>query len=56
MAHQPLAIRPTVSVEQVYGFGPVPGRLPKDLEHHVIGTQCQLWTEYVATPQHAEYM
>ncbi len=53
---EPLAIRSAISVEQVYSLEPVPDDLEKGLEHRVIGAQCQLWSEYVATPQHAEYM
>jgi hexosaminidase len=53
---EPLAIRSAISVEQVYSLEPVPDDLEKDLEDRVIGAQCQLWTEYVVTPQHAEYM
>jgi hexosaminidase len=53
---EPLAIRSAISVEQVYSLEPVPDDLEKDLQHRVIGAQCQLWSEYVATPQHAEYM
>ncbi len=53
---EPLAIRPSISVADVYGFEPVPAGLPPGLEYRVLGTQCQLWTEYVPTPDHAEYM
>ncbi len=53
---EPLAIRSAISVEQVYSLEPVPQDLERDLEDQVIGVQCQLWTEYVATPRHAEYM
>ena len=53
---EPLAIRPSISVEQAYDFEPVPAGLPAELEDRIIGAQCQLWTEYVPTPQHAEYM
>ena len=53
---EPLAIRSAISVEQVYSLEPVPDDLEKDLEDRVIGAQCQLWSEYVVTPQHAEYM
>ena len=55
-SREPLAIRSAISVEQVYSLEPVPDDLEKDLEDRVIGAQCQLWTEYVVTPQHAEYM
>lgn len=53
---EPLAIRPAIDVPDVYGFEPIPEGLPAGLEQRVIGTQCQLWTEYVPTPEHAEYM
>ena len=53
---EPLAIRPAISVEHVYGFEPVPNGLPEELEARVLGAQCQLWTEYVAHSEHAEYM
>jgi hexosaminidase len=53
---EPLAIRGAISTEKAYRFEPVPQGLPEDLAHRVIGAQCQLWSEYVSTPQHAEYM
>ena len=53
---EPVAIRPAISVEQAYSFEPVPAGLPEELEHRIIGAQCQLWTEYVPTVRHAEYM
>ena len=53
---EPVAIRAANSVEHVYSFEPVPAELPEGLEERVLGTQCQLWTEYVASGQHAEYM
>jgi hexosaminidase len=34
----------------------VPKQLAKDQEKFILGAQAQLWTEYVATPEHAEYM
>jgi hexosaminidase len=52
---EPLAIRPAISVEKAYSFEPVPAGLPEELQGRVIGVQCQLWTEYVTTPQRAEY-
>lgn len=53
---EPLAIRPAISVEKAYSFDPVPSGLGAELEASILGAQCQLWTEYVPTPQHAEYM
>jgi hexosaminidase len=53
---EPLAIRPAISVEKAYSFDPVPAELGPELGAGVLGGQCQLWTEYVPTPEHAEYM
>ncbi|HTT88722.1 MAG TPA: beta-N-acetylhexosaminidase [Acidimicrobiales bacterium] len=53
---EPLAIRPAIDVPDVYGFEPVPAGLPPELAGRIIGTQCQLWTEYVPTTGHAEYL
>ena len=53
---EPLAIRPAISVEQAYSLEPVPAGLPGELEPHILGAQCQLWTEYVAHAENAEYM
>jgi hexosaminidase len=53
---EPVSIRPAISVEKAYSFEPVPAGLPEELVGLVLGAQCQLWTEYVATPEHAEYM
>lgn len=52
---EPIAIRPATSVERVYSYDPV-GSVPEDQQHHVLGAQAQLWTEYVPTPEHAEYL
>jgi hexosaminidase len=53
---EPLTAYPCISVQKVYSLEPVPAGLDEDLEHRIIGAQCQLWSEYVATAQHAEYM
>jgi hexosaminidase len=42
--------------EKVYSCDPVPAAIPAELRHRLIGAQCELWTEFVATPEHAEYM
>jgi hexosaminidase len=53
---EPLGIHGATSVEKVYMYDPVSAAIPPEQRHHVLGAQCQLWTEYVATPEHAEYM
>lgn len=52
---EPLAFRGSTPVEKVYAFEPLSPRIPEGMRHHVLGAQCQLWTEYVSTPAAAEY-
>lgn len=53
---EPLAIRAGTPVEKVYSYDPSSEKIPPGKAHHVLGAQCQLWTEYVPTPEHAEYL
>ena len=53
---EPLAIRGATSVERVWSYDPVPEAIPEAQRHHVLGAQCQLWTEYVPNAEHAEYL
>ena len=54
---QPLGIGGYVPVSKVYSFEPlVPDMLTEEEQKYVIGTQLNLWTEYVAAPQHLFYM
>ncbi|MCD8193383.1 MAG: family 20 glycosylhydrolase, partial [Tannerellaceae bacterium] len=41
---------------KTYSFDPVPAGLPEDKRHHILGGQVNIWTEYMATPEHVEYM
>lgn len=45
--NEPLAIGGPVTLDDVLNFAPLPG---------VMGVQFQLWTEYIQSPKHAEYM
>lgn len=56
IASEPLAIGGITSLEQVYSFEPVASEIPADKAHHVLGAQAQLWTEYMPTTTHVEYM
>ena len=40
----------------VYKFDPVPENIEKSKQHHILGGHACLWTEFVQTPEHAEYM
>ncbi|MGD8278243.1 MAG: beta-N-acetylhexosaminidase [Gemmatimonadota bacterium] len=53
---EPLAIGGFLPLEKVYGFEPVPSELGPDEAAHVIGAQGNVWTEYMASRSHVEYM
>ncbi len=54
--NEPIAIGGYLPVEKVYGYDPVPSELNATEAKHILGTQGNLWTEYISTPEHAEYM
>ncbi|HSY43539.1 MAG TPA: family 20 glycosylhydrolase, partial [Candidatus Acidoferrum sp.] len=45
-----------ITLSQVYSFEPMPTNLPEQFQSHILGTQGNLWTEYVPNLKHAEYM
>ena len=53
---EPLAIGGFLPLETVYAFDPVPAELSDEGATHVLGTQAMLWSEYISTPEHLEYM
>ena len=55
-SREPLAIGGCLALETVYGFDPVPDALSVREAERVLGTGARLWTEYVPTPERAEYM
>ena len=55
-AREPLAIGGHTPLEKVYGFEPVPAVLDRDAARRILGAQANVWTEYIRTPEHVEYM
>lgn len=53
---EPLAIGGYVPIDKVYSFEPVPEVLTTDQKSHILGVQANLWTEYIKTSDHVEYM
>jgi hexosaminidase len=45
-----------IPLEKVYDYDPMPRELTSDEQKYVLGAQGNLWTEYISTPQHLEYM
>ncbi len=52
---EPLAFRELLTLPAVYGYDPVPSAIAPNRAPHVLGTQCQLWTEYMPTTAQVEY-
>ena len=52
---EPLCIGGYVPVEKVYSLDPT-AALTEEQAKHILGAQANLWTEYIATTEHAEYM
>jgi hexosaminidase len=53
---EPPAIGGFLPLETVYAFEPCPPELSAREAIHILGGQANLWSEYVATPDHASYM
>lgn len=55
-ASQPLSIGGLITLEKVYSFDPIPSELTAEEARFILGGQANLWTEYIPTTAHAEYM
>lgn len=55
-AGEPLAIGGFNSLKMVYDYEPVPKELTSEDAAYVLGAQGNLWTEYISTVEHLEYM
>tara|TARA_Y100000589_G_C27107419_1_gene610728 strand:+ start:1 stop:1137 length:1137 start_codon:yes stop_codon:yes gene_type:complete len=53
---EPLAIGGFLPLEKVYGFNPIPEELTTEESKYVLGAQGNIWTEYIPTEKHLEYM
>ena len=52
---EPLGIGGYVPIEKVYSLDPT-FDLNEEQKKHIIGAQANLWTEYITTTEHVEYM
>jgi hexosaminidase len=55
-ASEPKAIGGLTTLKKVYSYEPTPGELTAAEAKHILGAQGNLWTEFIPTPAHAEYM
>ena len=55
-ASEPKAIGGFTTLKKVYSYEPTPGELTVEEAKHILGAQGNVWTEFIPTPAHAEYM
>lgn len=55
VAHEPLAQPAILPLDRAYAFNPTEG-VPADKAAHVLGGQGNIWTEWISTESHFEYM
>lgn len=54
--NEPFAIGGFLPLDTVYSYEPIPGPLRERDAERIIGAQANVWTEYMKTPEHVEYM
>lgn len=54
--NEPFAIGGLLPLDTVYSYEPIPGPLRERDAARIIGAQANVWTEYMKTPEHVEYM
>ena len=53
---EPFGIGGFIPVEKVYSLNPTPKELNEEEAKYILGAQGNIWTEYIKTPEHVEYM
>lgn len=54
--NEPVAIGGYTTVEKVYSYNPIPAELNINEVSYILGAQANVWTEYITTAAHVEYM
>ena len=54
--NEPLGIGGYLPLERVYSYEPMPTSLTPEEQKYIKGVQANLWTEYIPTFSHAQYM
>ena len=55
-ATEPSCVGGYLPVSRVYDFRPLPKELTAEQQKHIIGVQANIWTEYITSFKHVEYM
>jgi len=54
--NEPFAIGGFLPLDTIYSYEPIPEQLRAEDAAHIIGAQANVWTEYMETAEHVEYM
>ena len=54
--NEPLAIGGLTDMKEVYDYQPIPKELDPDKKEFILGSQANLWSEYILSDDHMEYM
>jgi hexosaminidase len=55
-ASEPPAIGGYLPLQKVYSFDPLPSNLAPQFQPHILGAQANVWTEFMPSLSHVEYM
>lgn len=53
---EPISIGGYIPLRKVYSYEPLDSSITPEMAKHLLGLQANLWSEYVTTDDHAEYM
>ena len=56
LSGEPKAFGGYTSLEKVYSYEPIPDSLNAEESKYILGAQANIWTEYIETGDHVEYM
>ncbi len=54
--NEPTAFGGFLPLSKVYSYDPIPEELTPEQHKYILGAQANVWTEYITTPEHVEYM
>ena len=54
--NEPFAIGGFLPIKHVYDYEPLPANLTPEEQSYIWGVQCNVWTEYIPTFSHVQYM
>ncbi len=53
---EPVEIGGYTTLGKSYSYDPIPKDISATMQHHILGSQANVWSEYMYTPKIAEYM